>query len=431
MRRYLVAALLAPILSEHLAAQERTPPQRTEAPLESVRVTGNREIAVEKILAILDLKAGKTVSRADFDAARDRLTATGDFETVGYEYKLSANEGFDFTLEVREVGEVFPYRFEDLPVADGVLRAALHAQEPLWGERIPISAIARYVDTIIQSGVKAAVTWKVEEPQPGAQTIVFEPVTVLPSVAEVRFTGNDALPATVLLRPISDVAVGIPYTEAALRERLDTAIRPLYEARGRIRVAFPKIVVEQAEKLDGVVATVTVEEGPVYKLGEVRFTGVADSDAAQLVKLADLRKGDTANFDDVKTAVGKVEKKYRDQGYLHVSSKVARDIHDDERSVNLAVAVDVGAQYRFGKLTIKGLDLLSEPEIRKAWGQMEGRPYQPDYADAFLDRLRADKVFDNLGKTSAERHIDETAKTVETTLTFSGAVKDSAANSHE
>jgi hypothetical protein len=62
---------------------------------------------------------------------------------------------------------------------------------------------------------------------------------------------------------------------------------------------------------------------------------------------------------------------------------------------------------------------------------MEGRPYQPDYADAFLERLRADKVFDNLGKTSAERHIDETAKTVETTLTFSGAVKNSAANSRE
>ena len=186
------------------------------------------------------------------------------------------------------------------------------------------------------------------------------------------------------------------------------------------------------EAEDGVVATVTVgRKARVYKLGEVRFTGVADSDGAQLAKLADLRKGDTANFDDVKAAAAKVEKKYRDQGYLHVSSKVARDIHDDEHVVNLVVAVDVGMQYRFGKLTIKGLDLLSEPEIRKAWGQMEGRPYQPDHADAFLDRLRADKVFDNLGKTSADRHIDETAKTVETTLTFSGAVKDSAANSRE
>jgi outer membrane protein insertion porin family len=420
MRRWLLAA--AVVLS--LRGQEPAPLEKTQARLESVRVTGNREIPAEKILAILNLKIGKTVSKDDFDTARERLSATGAFETVGYEYQLSADgAGFDFTVEVREVGEVFPYRFDGLPVADDVLMEALRAQEPLWGDRIPITATTRYVDTIVQCGVKDAVTWKVEEGSTGVETIVFQPVTVLPNIAEVRFKGNDALPTAALLRPISDVAVGIPYTEAALRERLDTAIRPLYEARGRIRVAFPKIAVEQAEKSEGVLATVTVEEGPVYRLGEVRYSGVAEGDAAQLARLADLRKGDTANFDDVKAAVAKVEKKYRDQGYLHVSSKVEREVRDDDRAVDLAIALDLGAQYRFGKLTIMGLDILSEPEIRKAWGQMEGRPYQPDYADAFLDRLRADKVFDNLGKTSAERHIDETAKTVQTTLTFSGAVK--------
>jgi outer membrane protein insertion porin family len=262
-----------------------------------------------------------------------------------------------------------------------------------------------------------------DEASAQGETIVFQPVIVLPNIAEVRFTGNSVLPTSALLRPISDVAVGIPYTEQALRERLDTAIRPLYEARGRIRVSFPKIAVEQAEKLDGVVATVAVEEGPVYRLGELHFTGVAAADSAQLLKLADLRKGDIANFDDVKAALGRVEKKYRDGGYLHVSSKVERDVHDDARAVDLAIALDLGPQYRFGKLIIKGLDLLSEPEIRKAWGQMEGQPYQPGYADAFLDRLRAEKVFDNLGKTSAEPHINEGSKTVDVTLTFTGAGK--------
>jgi outer membrane protein insertion porin family len=422
MTRFLAAALL---LVVPLSAQETK-----EAPLESVQVTGNREIPAGKILAILDLKLGKTVSRADFDAARERLTATGAFETVGYEYKLSADgAGFDFTIDVHEVGELYPYRFEGLPVADGALREALRAQEPLWGDRIPVSAIARYVDTIVQAGVaaavpwKGAVTWKMDEASAQGETIVFQPVIVLPNIAEVRFTGNSVLPTSALLRPISDVAVGIPYTEQALRERLDTAIRPLYEARGRIRVSFPKIAVEQAEKLDGVVATVAVEEGPVYRLGELHFTGVAAADSAQLLKLADLRKGDIANFDDVKAALGRVEKKYRDGGYLHVSSKVERDVHDDARAVDLAIALDLGPQYRFGKLIIKGLDLLSEPEIRKAWGQMEGQPYQSGYADAFLDRLRAEKVFDNLGKTSAEPHINEGSKTVDVTLTFTGAGK--------
>ncbi len=42
---------------------------------------------------------------------------------------------------------------------------------------------------------------------------------------------------------------------------------------------------------------------------------------------------------------------------------------------------------------------------------------------AFLERLRAEKVFDNLGKTLAEPHIDESAKVVDVTLTFNGAGK--------
>jgi outer membrane protein assembly factor BamA len=188
-------------------------------------------------------------------------------------------------------------------------------------------------------------------------------------------------------------------------------------------VAFPKLVVEKAEKVDGVNVTVTVEEGPVYLLGEVSVAGVAAPEGAELLRLADLKKRDTANFDDVRAAMERIEKKYRDNGYLHVSSHVDRDVDDTAHAVNVTMALDLGAQYRFGKLEIKGLDILSEPEIRKGWGQMEGRPYQPGYANAFLDRLRSEKVFENLGKTAAEPHVDEGSKMVDVTLTFSGAGK--------
>jgi outer membrane protein assembly factor BamA len=257
--------------------------------------------------------------------------------------------------------------------------------------------------------------------KPDGLVIVFRPASGLPNIAEVRFEGNDAVPMATLLRAINEVAIGIPYTEQALRERLDSAIRPLYDARGRIRVAFPKVVIEKAAKLDGVNAIVTVDEGPVYRLGKVGFTGGGASEAIALT--GDLKHGDIANFDDVRAAVERIEKKYRETGYLHVSSKVTRDVHDSDRTVDVTVALDLGAQYRFGKLEIKGLDILSEPEIRKAWGQMEGRPYQPGYADAFLERLRTEKVFENLGKTSAAPHIDEGTKIVDITLTFAGIGK--------
>ena len=406
-------------------AQDQNLTAIIEAPLESVGVAGNRQIPAEKILAIADLKLGKIISKLDLDAARERLMATAAFETVGYEYKPSAKgQSFDVTIEVHETDTTYPYRFERLPIADDALRKALREQEPLWGDQIPLTSVERYVDVIAQSGINVAVTWKIEQTPEGGAAVVFLPAAMLPVIAEVRFVGNSAVPTATLLPKISEVAIGIRYTEEALRARLDSAVRPLYEAQGRMRAAFTKIAIEKAEKLDGIVATVTVDEGPQYKLGEVRFSGVSDSEAAQIARSADLTKGETVNFDNVKAAQDKAEKKYRSSGYLHVKSEVERDIHDEDRVVNVTIALDLGALYRFGKLTIKGLDLLSEPEIRKAWGAMEGRPYQPDYADAFLDRLRAEKVFDNLGKTSAEPKINESSKIVDITLTFSGAGKD-------
>jgi outer membrane protein assembly factor BamA len=396
-------------------------------PLESLKIVGNRVIPAEKIQAVCGLKTGQIVTRTDFDAARRRLDATGAFLTVGYEYKPSASgSGYDAAIDVHEIDNIYPYRFEDLPKPDDVLRQALRAQEPLWGDEIPVSAIERYVDAIAQLGVGIAVTAKTEPVPPNGLAIVFRPAATLANIAEVRFEGNKALPPAMLLRAINEAAIGIPYTEKALRQRLDSAIRPLYDAQGRVRVAFPKIAVEKAAKLDGLVAIVTVEEGPVYTLGEVTFTGVDASEARDLRRSADLKTGETANFDYVRAAVERIEKKYRDAGNIHVSSRVERDVHDSEHVVTVAVALDLGAQYRFGKLVIKGLDILSEPEIRKAWGQMEGRPYQPGYADAFLNRLRAERVFDNLGKTLADPHIDETSKTVDITLTFSGAGKPAA-----
>jgi outer membrane protein insertion porin family len=400
-----------------LAAQ-----QPTTFPLESLRVEGNHAIPSDRILAASGLKLGRIVVKADFDAARERLIATHAFEQVGYEYKPSAAKtGYDAVLQVQEVEQLFPYRFEDLPANEATLRTALRAQEPIFDDRIPVAdeVVARYT-AVVQKlvGGNIQVASAIE-----SDALVFRPFTARVNVAEVRFEGNDAIATSVLLRQFSDVIVGIPYTERAVRERLDANIRPLYEARGRLRVTFPKIVTEKSKgvDVDGVVVTVTVNEGPSYKLGEVRITGVSATDAKDLLKTVDLTKGDVANFDDVKSALSKLTKHYVDRGYLHAASDSQRDVHDDTHIVNVTLAVNPGPQYRFGKLTIEGLDIISEPQIRKAWDAREGKPFQPDYPDGFLNRLREEKVFENLGKTRAETHVDETAKTVDVTLYFSTA----------
>lgn len=415
-------------LAVALAALAQNRPVETPFVLESLQITGNRQIRADRIIAVSGLRTGTTVQHSDFETARARLLATGAFQSVGFEYKATGKgRTYQGTFEVVE-NELFPYRFEDLPAQDADLRAALRQVEPMFEDRIPgtTPVLARYAQAVERflagRGVEDfQVGAKLNDEAPGGLSVLFRPAAPRANIAEVRFTGNAAIPTPMLLRRIDEAAIGVPYTEQAMRQRLDTSIRPLYEARGYIRVAFPKISTEKAEKVDGAVVTVAVEEGPVYKLGSVRFSGAPAGQATQIEKLADFPKGDAVNFDEIDKGLERAYKRLRTAGYLHATGKVNRDIHDENRSVDLAIVLDPGPRYIFGKLAIDGLDIISEPVIRRMWGRMEGKPFDPEFPDSFLGRVRDEKIFDNLGKTRAETHIDEASKTVDVTLYFTGA----------
>src|ERR1700682_1217761 len=101
-------------------------------PLTNLTIQGNKRFTPAQIIGASGLQIGQAVSKDNFDVARSRLLETGGFESVGYEFKPNAAKtGYDATFDVAEVALMYSYRFEDLPVADEILRAALAKQEIL------------------------------------------------------------------------------------------------------------------------------------------------------------------------------------------------------------------------------------------------------------------------------------------------------------
>jgi outer membrane protein insertion porin family len=393
-------------------------------PLEALHIQGNKQISTERIVAASGLKPGALVDKADFDAARERLLESGAFESVGYSFKPAAtNSGYDTTFEVTEVTMLYPYRFEALPASSEALRAALSKQEPLLGDKIPATpqVLNRYNAAIRQFlGGKVEIAGELNS-DTGTLAIVFRPAGERSRISEVKFTGNREMLTALLLQKLSKDAVGIPFSEPLLRRVLDSTVRPMYEEQGRIRVTFPEITAKKAENNDGVVVTIAINEGPVYNLGTVTLAGLPAAEVAQLAKSTDWHKGETANFTDIDTNLAKIRQRQRTQGFLRAQTSVVRDIHDQDHTVNLTINVDRGSQFTLGKLTIEGLDLITEPVVRKMWKIEPGQPFQDGYPEAFLNRVREEGIFDNLGKTRAESNIDESSHTVDVTLFFAGA----------
>ena len=398
-------------------------------PIATLAVEGIRNYSSEQILDVAGLKVGQSVGKEDFEAAHNRLVATGAFETVGYRFAPDPNgSGYDATLRVTEV-ETLPVRFQELGAPDGDVEAALRARNPLFSmDKLAASraVVDRHTAWIQEYLATRGITGKIAgnvAPWPDALAVVFRPAKNLPAVAQVTFEGNQALSQEDLRAAIAPVAVGAAYTEEKFRDLLESSIRPLYEAHGHVRVTFPKLRAEPATDVVGVHVFVTVDEGNDYKLGKVAVAGPAPLRPQDLIKAAEFKAGEAANFDRVNEGLEKVRKALRHAGYLDAKVTADRDVHDAEKTVDLALRVDAGAQYLMGKLTVIGLDLNGEAEMNRIWSVKEGQPFDAEYPDLFLARVRQQGMFDNLGETKPETKVDPQRHTVDVTLRFAGAVK--------
>jgi outer membrane protein insertion porin family len=406
-------------------------PQRW--PIDSLTVEGLKNYSQAQVLAVAGLKTGQPASKADFEAARDRLIKAGVFETVGYRFAPSVGSmGYSAAFLVVEVEPVYPVRFERLNAPDTEVHSLLVRNNPFFGGKMPAtegllkSDVAAIQEYLAGKGHPEKIEAKVVADAPDRFVIVFRPAAGAPKVAEVRFQGNTVIPSDTLLNTFGGIAFGTVYSEQAFRQVLDAGVRPLYDARGRVRVAFTKIETEKAKNVEGLVVTVTVDEGASYDLGEVRVEGPSPVPAKELLKAGGFKSGDLANFDDINTGLDRMKKRLRREGYMRASLQAERQVNDKKRSVDLTIRPELGPQFLFGALTIEGLDLNGEAQIKKMWVLETGKPFNVDYPDYFLDQVREQGLFDDLGKTKSASKVNEETRIVDVTLNFGASTEPGA-----
>lgn len=410
-------------------ASEATPPSTGSGgafSLAKIEVTGNRNLEADQIVAMSGLMPGQSVQKSDFDAAQQRLLDTGLFETVAYRYEPAGKaKEYVARLEVKEIDQLYPYRFEAIAGDEKAMRAWLRQKEPLFGDRIPPTepVLRRFSEALNEyfrkDGHEIDVAGRLLPNDKGELQVVFQPSS-LPSVAEVKFTGNSLINQAALQQGIAGTAIGTVYTEPRFRQILENTIRPLYEAQGRLKVSFPKIDTEPATGVKGLIVTVGVSEGDPYKLTGVRLTGPVAEDKS-LLKIGNFALNATVNMTAVNEGTDKMEAALKRRGYLSARSVVERKLNESEKTVQLSVEVDPGPQYKMGQLKIEGLDIQTEPEIRKMWALKPNQPFNVEYPDTFIAEMP--NVLDNLGKTRAAVTPDPGTLKVDVVLIFSAPEK--------
>lgn len=419
----LVATLLPGCALIAQTAPKQPPPP---GKLHAVKVEGNRVYSAADIQRALGLRVGGRVNPADFEMAKDKLLRTDLFTGVSYSFRFAGKPPlYDLTITVNEYETLLPVRFERLEVSDDQIRAYLQQHVTFYQERIPgTQAVLKRYSEAIEEFVKQSqpdrkIRGQVSSDDPNQLSVVFMPDAPAPVIARVEVTGNKAIENAPLLRAINDTAIGQPYSDVRMKAILDNTIRPLYAAKGFTNISFPKVEASPAKGVNGYLVKIQVQEGPAFKFGSIGFRGsVLDQD--QVKTLMTFKPGVAFNSDQVETLKKELIAATRRRGYLQVSGTVDQINDDSKHVVNVRYNITPGPQYTFNNLEVAGLDITTEPVVRKMWGVKPGKPFNPEYPEFFLKKIKESGMFDNLSDTKSEFKPNDQSHTVDVKLSFKG-----------
>ncbi|MDQ3666981.1 MAG: hypothetical protein M3410_10500 [Acidobacteriota bacterium] len=223
------------------------------------------------------------------------------------------------------------------------------------------------------------------------------------SIGEIRFEGNrlfssQELTATIgeFLREYSKSGYDAEIFEVCLR-RLTNFVRN----RGYLQAKLGEPKKELIE--GGLVVTIPVEEGALYRLGEIKIEGAENLNQQQVRAMLSLQRGDIANGE----AIGKwlfedLKKLYGEMGYIQYTAEPepefrAVDHAANEGVVDFKVTIEEGRQFRIRAIKFEGSNG-SERELHNLLLIRAGDVFDPQLFEKSINQLNETGWFEMIDK---------------------------------
>ena len=130
--------------------------------------------------------------------------------------------------------------------------------------------------------------------------------------------------------------------------------------------------------------TIYVDEGPLYRLGEITFQHETVFSPGQLRPLFHLQAGDIFDVEKVRTGLDAQRKLYGTQGYINFTSVPDTRIDDTNHRVSLVIDADEGKQFRVKSMNVVGLDQGRADALMARWPFHSGDIYNSSLVEPFF-----------------------------------------------
>lgn len=189
-------------------------------------------------------------------------------------------------------------------------------------------------------------------------------------IGRIDFVGNETFGAWTLRQVITIrerrwLLWPFYFTEEAVEEDLDR-LREFYYGRGYLdyRIEARTELSADGERMDVVFV---IEEGPVYHIAEVVFTGNTHFTDEQLQADVELAAGDVYLKLEADRSARRMQQRYREIGFVDadVRHSVRFMPEVDAPFVTLAFEIREGRQFRIGRIEITGNEVTKDKVLRR------------------------------------------------------------------
>jgi len=198
-------------------------------------------------------------------------------------------------------------------------------------------------------------------------------------IAKIEFVGNDSFGAGTLRQVIKTkqrkwLLWPSHYTEDAIDEDLDR-LRDFYYNHGFLDY---HISAEKEFSIDGrgVHLVFTIDEGPLYHVGEIRFAGNTRYTEEQLRDRIEMREGQVYLKPAAQRDARAISQLYREQGFVdaEVRQTPRFTTREGDNLVTVQFEITEGKQFRIGRIEVTGNEMTQDKVVRRVLDEYDFTP---------------------------------------------------------
>jgi outer membrane protein insertion porin family len=373
--------------------------------IRDIRVEGVQRTEAGTVFTYLPVKVGERIDDEKAAAAIKALYATGFYQDVRLE-----RDGDVLIVYVQERPAIASIDIEGAKeftkenLKDGLKQAGI-AESKIYDKSLLDRAekeLKRQYTGRGFYGAKVATTVTPLERNRVALRFDIEEGAVT-KIADINVIGAKDFTEKELLRNMKLTTPGWftwftkddQYSKQQLTADLE-ALRSFYLNRGYLEFNIESTQVSITPDREKIYITIAITEGPVYRVGDVKFSGDLIVREDELRRLANVKQGDVFSRERIVDATKRITDRLGNDGYSFANVNPVPDLNRDNRVAGFTFFVDPGRRVYVRRISIAGNQKTQDEVIRRELRQLESSWYSLEKIARSKERLQRTGYFSDV-----------------------------------